>query len=84
MDFKILVENIVENGIGTQSVKKMESKLKNSIDFIMINNEKYAIFGSVIVLIKLMAEYCQISIDIPNLSFESMTRLVEMFRVIIY
>ena len=84
IDFKNLVENIFENGIGTQSGKKLESKLKNSIDFIVINNEKYTIFGSVIVLIKLMTEYCQISMDMPNLSFEAMTRLIEMFRVFIY
>ena len=36
---------------------------------------------SVIVLIKLMVEYCQFSLDIPNLTFDVMTRIVEIFKV---
>jgi multidrug transporter EmrE-like cation transporter len=35
----------------------------------------------VIVLLKLMVEYCQLSVDIPNLCFDIMTRLLEIFKV---
>ncbi len=66
--------------MGAQGGKKFESKVKNSSDFIIINGENYVIFGTVIVLIKLMTEYCQFSVDMPNLAFDVMTRLVEIFK----
>jgi hypothetical protein len=44
IDFKNLVEHIIINGIGSQS-RKFDSKVKNASDFILINNEKYVIFG---------------------------------------
>ncbi len=39
-------------------------------------------FRTVLVLVKLMAEYCQFVIDMPSLSFDVMTRLIEIFKVI--
>lgn len=81
IDFKYLIDHIVQNGIGNQAGKKFESKVKNSSDFITINDENYVIFSTVIVLIKLMTEYCQFSVDMPNLSFDVMTRLVELFKI---
>ncbi len=39
---------------------------------------------SAIALIHLMIEYCQFSVDIPNLTFDVMTRLIELFKVIFY
>jgi hypothetical protein len=80
-DFKMLVDHIISNGIGTQGGKKFESKVKNASDFIVVNNEKYVVFSAVIVLIKLMSEYSQFSVDMPNLSFDVMTRVVENFKV---
>lgn len=31
-----------------------------------------------------MVEYCQFSNDMPNLTFDIMTRIVEIFKVIIF
>lgn len=72
---------MVTNGIGTQAGKKFESKVKNSSDFITINGESYVIFSTVMVLVKLMTEYCQFCVDMPHLSFDVMTRLVEIFKI---
>jgi vacuolar protein sorting-associated protein 54 len=44
VDFKNLVDHIITNGIGAQN-KKFDSKVKNSSEFLLINNEKYVIFG---------------------------------------
>jgi len=44
VDFKNLVDHIITNGIGAQN-KKFDSKVKNSCEFLLINNEKYVIFG---------------------------------------
>jgi vacuolar protein sorting-associated protein 54 len=80
IDFKNLIDHIVANGVGAQAGKRFESKVKNSSDFIVINGENYVIFSAVIVLVKLMTEYCQFSVDMPNLAFDVMTRLVEIFK----
>ncbi len=81
VDFKTLVDHIVTNGVGTQSGRKFDSKVKNPSEFISINEENYALFCTVIVLIKLMTEYCQFSVDMPHLAFDVMTRLVELFKM---
>lgn len=80
LDFKSLVDHIVANGIGTQGSKKFESKVKNLSEFIEINGEKYVLFSAVITLVKLMTEYCQFAVDMPHLTFDVMTRLVELFK----
>lgn len=80
-DFRNLIDHIVANGIGKQCGKKFDSKVRNPSDFIVINNENYVIFTTVIVLIKLMTEYSQFAVDMPNFSFDVMTRLVELFKI---
>ena len=80
-DFRNLIDHIVANGIGKQCGKKFDSKVRNPSDFIVIDNENYVIFTTVIVLIKLMTEYSQFAVDMPNFSFDVMTRLVELFKI---
>jgi len=41
----------------------------------------FRIISSTVVLIKFLNEYCQFAIDIPNLTFDVMSRLLELFKV---
>lgn len=50
-------------------------------DYIIVNSEKYVVIVSALVLVKIMVEYCQLSLDIPSLSFDIMTRLIEIFKI---
>ena len=60
---------------------KNNNNLLGTSDFIIINNEKYILFSTVIVLIKQMIDYCQFSNDLSQFSFEISTRLIELFKV---
>jgi vacuolar protein sorting-associated protein 54 len=79
-----LVDNIIKNNELNKIMllnQKIGKALPNNGDYLLINEEKYIVVSSVIVLIKLMIEYCQFVIDIPNMSFDTLNRLVELFKV---
>ncbi len=84
IDIQNLVNHILTNGLASTPNKKFDPQNKTNGEYLLINNEKYVIFGSVIFLIKLLVEYCQFSIDIPNLCYDTMTRLIEIFTVILF
>jgi vacuolar protein sorting-associated protein 54 len=84
IEIQNLIDHIIKNGLGSNQLitKKADAKSHNASngDYILVNHEKYIIFGTVIVLIKLMVEYCQYVIDIPNMSFDALNRVIELFK----
>ena len=80
IDIQNLFDYILTSGLAAPH-KKFDAANKTLNEFLLVNNEKYVIFASVIVLIKLLVEYCQFSMNMSNLSYDIMTRLIEIFNV---
>ncbi len=84
IEIQNLVDHIIKNGLGNNQVLTKKNDLKSNStsngDYVIVNNEKYVIFGTVIVLIKLMVEYSQYVIDIPTMSFDALNRIIELFK----
>lgn len=73
----------VAKNYKSQLTKQMASaNNSNSVnEFLLINGEKYVVFGTTIVLTKLMMEYCHFCNEMPTLCFDLMTRIIEIFRI---
>lgn len=77
-DFITLLDNIIKNYFNNKPSTFTYSINSN---LLYINDEKYLFYGIVIILFKLLVEYIQLENDIPGLSYDVMTRLIELFTV---
>ncbi|XP_071832408.1 vacuolar protein sorting-associated protein 54-like isoform X1 [Apostichopus japonicus] len=48
---------------------------------VKLNGEKYAVVGTVLLLLKMVAEYCQCVRDMPSAAGDILTRLVEILQI---
>ena len=96
-DFQAIVDHIFRNGFGVPLPGKKSASstvsIQNSVtpakdtstsninDYLLVNGEKYIVFSTVIVLVKLVYDYCQFCTDMSHLSFDIMNRLVELLKV---
>ncbi|XP_071962445.1 vacuolar protein sorting-associated protein 54-like [Antedon mediterranea] len=49
-------------------------------EYVEIDGNKYAVVGTVLMLLKMVAEYCQCVEDIPSVTLDILTRLIEILQ----
>ncbi|XP_035770726.1 vacuolar protein sorting-associated protein 54 [Neolamprologus brichardi] len=49
-------------------------------EFLLVNGQKYAVVGTVLLLIRIFLEYCQCVNDIPSISTDMLTRLADLLK----
>ncbi|XP_071789704.1 vacuolar protein sorting-associated protein 54-like isoform X2 [Asterias amurensis] len=54
---------------------------RRPVELVEIGNQKYSIVGTVLLLLKMIAEYCQCAIDIPSVTADILTRLIEILQM---
>uniref|UniRef100_A0A3B4ATK1 Vacuolar protein sorting-associated protein 54 n=1 Tax=Periophthalmus magnuspinnatus TaxID=409849 RepID=A0A3B4ATK1_9GOBI len=74
------------NSIGDGRISLPERKLSGQTlsakptEFLLVNGQKYAVVGTVLLLIRMFLEYCQCVNDIPSISTDMLTRLSDLLK----
>ncbi|XP_029643248.2 vacuolar protein sorting-associated protein 54, partial [Octopus sinensis] len=79
VEFQEMVDNISKTGKMQLPEKRIDLSKKPG-EFIIVNKEKYAVVGTVLMLLKMMVEYCECVKDIPAAAQDIVTRLIDLLK----
>ncbi|XP_029306403.1 vacuolar protein sorting-associated protein 54 isoform X1 [Cottoperca gobio] len=79
-EFQDLVNSIADGRIGLPERKIPGPEDRKPADFLLVNGQKYAVVGTVLLLIRIFLEYCQCVNDIPSIATDMLTRLSDLLK----
>ncbi|KAL4238528.1 Vacuolar protein sorting-associated protein 54 [Mactra antiquata] len=79
-EFQELVHHITSTGHLNIPDHKPEIE-RTPGEFLVVNDEKFAVVGTVLMLLKMVIEYCQCSDNIPAVTADLLTRLVDLLKI---
>ncbi|ESO85430.1 hypothetical protein LOTGIDRAFT_229439 [Lottia gigantea] len=79
VEFQDLVDHISQSGCLTIPERRNDSDRKPQ-EYLLVDSEKFAVVGTVLMLVKMIVEYCQCLDDIPNTAPDLLTRLIELIK----
>ncbi|XP_052766804.1 vacuolar protein sorting-associated protein 54-like [Mya arenaria] len=80
MEFQGLVEHISTTGHLSLPDNKNDSE-RSAGDYLMVHGDRFAVVGTVLMLLKMVVEYCQCADDIPSVASDLLTRLVDLLKM---
>ncbi|XP_005105432.1 vacuolar protein sorting-associated protein 54 [Aplysia californica] len=80
-EFQELVNHIVISGTLTLPEKRSESGESKPTECLCVGEEQFSVVGTVLMLIKMMVEYCQCVVDIPSATPDLLTRLIDLLKM---
>ncbi|KAH9492137.1 Vacuolar protein sorting-associated protein 54 [Bulinus truncatus] len=80
-EFQDLVNHVVSTGTFTLPEKKSGTGSRTTTQCLFVGDEQFAVVGTVLMLVKMMVEYCQCVIDIPTATPDLLTRLVDLLKM---
>ncbi|KAM7394764.1 hypothetical protein PAMP_021550 [Pampus punctatissimus] len=79
-EFQNLVNSIADGRITLPERKAQGPDEKKPAEFLFVNGQKYAVVGTVLLLIRIFLEYCQCVSDIPSIATDMLTRLSDLLK----
>ncbi|XP_060951607.1 vacuolar protein sorting-associated protein 54 isoform X2 [Limanda limanda] len=79
-EFQDLVNSIADGRISLPDRKTPGPNDRKPADFLLVNGQKYAVVGTVLLLIRIFLEYCQCVNDIPSITTDMLTRLSDLLK----
>ncbi|XP_069787802.1 vacuolar protein sorting-associated protein 54 isoform X2 [Narcine bancroftii] len=79
-EFQDLVNSIEDGVISLPEKKATGPQERKPADFLAVDGEKYAVVGTVLLLIRIIFEYCQCVDDIPSITTDMLTRLADLLK----
>ncbi|XP_072121509.1 vacuolar protein sorting-associated protein 54 [Mobula birostris] len=79
-EFQDLVNSTEDGVIALPEKKVTEQQKRKPADFLAVDGEKYAVVGTVLLLIRIIFEYCQCVDDIPSITTDMLTRLADLLK----
>ncbi|KAM7419894.1 hypothetical protein PAMA_016814 [Pampus argenteus] len=79
-EFQNLVNSIADGRITLPERKAQGPDEKKPTEFLFVNGQKYAVVGTVLLLIRIFLEYCQCVHDIPSIATDMLTRLSDLLK----
>ncbi|XP_072318699.1 vacuolar protein sorting-associated protein 54 [Eucyclogobius newberryi] len=80
VEFQDLVNSIADGRISLPERKLSGPNDRKPTEFLLVNGQKYAVVGTVLLLIRMFLEYCQCVNDIPSISTDMLTRLSDLLK----
>ncbi|KAL3873549.1 hypothetical protein ACJMK2_036648 [Sinanodonta woodiana] len=78
-EFQLLVDHISITGKLSLPEKKTDAERKPG-EFLTVDEQRFAVVGTVLMLLKMIVEYCQIVDDIPSVAPDLLTRLIDLLK----
>ncbi|KAF4075438.1 hypothetical protein AMELA_G00234400 [Ameiurus melas] len=79
-EFQHLVDFIADGHITLPDRTPAGAEEKKPCDFLVVDGQKYAVVGTVLLLIRMFLEYCQCVNDIPSITTDMLTRLSDLLK----
>lgn len=79
-EFQELVIHITRTGMLTIPDRTADSE-KGPAEVLVVETQTFAVVGTVLMLMKMMVEYCQCVDNIPSAAPDLMSRLVDLFKI---
>uniref|UniRef100_A0A8C9XZG2 Vacuolar protein sorting-associated protein 54 n=1 Tax=Sander lucioperca TaxID=283035 RepID=A0A8C9XZG2_SANLU len=79
-EFQDLVNSIADGRITLPERKIPGPEDRKPTEFLLVNGQKYAVIGTVLLLIRIFLEYCQCVNDIPSIATDMLTRLSDLLK----
>ncbi|KAL1006118.1 hypothetical protein UPYG_G00068070 [Umbra pygmaea] len=79
-EFQDLVDSIADGRITLPERKTQGAEERKPSDYLCIDGERYAVVGTVLILIRIFLEYCQCVNDIPSIATDMLTRLSDLLK----
>ncbi|XP_067115799.1 vacuolar protein sorting-associated protein 54 isoform X1 [Osmerus mordax] len=79
-EFQDLVNSISDGRITLPERKPIASEDRKPSEYLHIDGQKYAVVGTVLLLIRIFLEYCQCVNDIPSIATDMLTRLSDLLK----
>uniref|UniRef100_A0A8C5HV01 Vacuolar protein sorting-associated protein 54 n=1 Tax=Gouania willdenowi TaxID=441366 RepID=A0A8C5HV01_GOUWI len=81
-EFQDLVNSIVDGQITLPERKTIGNSPDNRkpTEYLLVNGERYAVVGTVLLLIRIFLEYCQCVNDVPSIATDMLTRLSDLLK----
>ncbi|KAM3624646.1 uncharacterized protein V6R79_026032 [Siganus canaliculatus] len=79
-EFQDLVNSIADGRITLPERKIPGPEERKPAEFLLVNGQKYAVVGTVLLLIRIFLEYCQCVNDIPSITTDMLTRLSDLLK----
>ncbi|XP_053568049.1 vacuolar protein sorting-associated protein 54 isoform X2 [Bombina bombina] len=79
-EFQDLVDSITDGKIVLPDRKSGCIEERKPQDFLTVDGQKYAVVGTVLILIRIILEYCSCVDDIPSITTDMLTRLSELLK----
>nr|XP_020442950.1 vacuolar protein sorting-associated protein 54 isoform X4 [Monopterus albus] len=79
-EFQELGNSIADGRITLPERKTPAPDDRKPAEFLLVNGQKYAVIGTVLLLIRIFLEYCQCVNDIPSVATDMLTRLSDLLK----
>nr|XP_056712715.1 vacuolar protein sorting-associated protein 54 isoform X2 [Euleptes europaea] len=79
-EFQDLVDSISEGKIALPEKKPGAPEERKPMEFLVVDGQKYAVVGTVLLLIRIILEYCQCVDNIPSIATDMLTRLSDLLK----
>ncbi|XP_064181238.1 vacuolar protein sorting-associated protein 54 [Anguilla rostrata] len=79
-EFQDLVNSIADGRISLPDRKHTGTEDRKPSEYLTVDGQKYAVVGTVLLLIRIFLEYCQCVNDIPSIATDMLTRLSDLLK----
>ncbi|XP_022239536.1 vacuolar protein sorting-associated protein 54-like isoform X2 [Limulus polyphemus] len=82
VEFQDLVDHVLQSGMLTLPKRESNSinTPRNPRDHLIVGDETFKVVGTVLILLKMIVEYCQCAEDNPMVSPDLLTRLLDLLK----
>ncbi|NXH31802.1 VPS54 protein, partial [Myiagra hebetior] len=79
-EFQDLVDSVSGGRISLPEKKPTATEERKPAEFLIVEGQKYATVGTVLLLIRIILEYCQCVDNIPSITTDMLTRLSDLLK----
>ncbi|NXQ25534.1 VPS54 protein, partial [Alaudala cheleensis] len=79
-EFQDLVDSVSDGRISLPEKKPTATEERKPAEFLIVEGQKYATVGTVLLLIRIILEYCQCVDNIPSITTDLLTRLSDLLK----
>ncbi|NXP16241.1 VPS54 protein, partial [Scytalopus superciliaris] len=79
-EFQDLVDSVSDGRISLPEKKPAATEERKAAEFLIVEGQKYATVGTVLLLIRIILEYCQCVDNIPSITTDMLTRLSDLLK----
>ncbi|XP_058692868.1 vacuolar protein sorting-associated protein 54 isoform X2 [Poecile atricapillus] len=79
-EFQDLVDSVSDGRISLPEKKTTATEERKPAEFLIVEGQKYATVGTVLLLIRIILEYCQCVDNIPSITTDMLTRLSDLLK----